>query len=167
MKNFIKNTALLLTGAIAGAGGSVMMNYQNIFKEKDDKLIQQQRRAGRNAAIIDVMAQWLQLKQEGRSLADYFEKKGYNRIAIYGMHYLGEALYRELKNTNIEVRYAIDKNAGKIVCEIPCIDMNGTLERVDAIVVTPVFHYFEIEDELSGKVDYPIISIEDVIFDML
>ena len=166
MKNFIKNTALLLTGAIAGAGGSVMMNYQNIFKEKDDKLIQQQRRAGRNAAIIDVMAQWLQLKQEGRSLADYFEKKGYNRIAIYGMHYLGEALYRELKNTNIEVRYAIDKNADRIYADVDVVSPDDSLDEVDAVVVTSNFYFDAIEEILLDKVDCPILNFEDILYEI-
>ena len=44
--------------------------------------------------------------------------------------------------------------------------IRDSLEAVDVIVVTPITSFFEIEDELSKKVSCPIISIEDVIFDM-
>ena len=32
-------------------------------------------------------------------------------IAIYGMGYLGECLYEELENTDIQVLYGIDQSA--------------------------------------------------------
>lgn len=166
MNKLLKSMVLLSIGAVAGAGASIMINYQNVFKEKDIQLTQQQARAVRNRTIIDVFSQWLQIRQEGKCLADYFEANGFYTIAIYGMHFLGEALLRELKSTDIEVKYAIDKNAQNISCDVPCINLKDTLGKVDVIVVTPVSAFFEIEDELSRKVDFPIISIEDVIFDM-
>ncbi len=166
MKNFLKNIILFIGGAIFGIGTSTLANYQAVFKEKDEQVVKQQERAVRNLAIVDVLAQWLEIRQEGKMLANYFETKGYRKIAIYGMHYLGEALLRELRDTSIEVNYAIDRNAKNISCDIPCVDLRGTLEAVDVIVVTPITSFFEIEDELSKKVSCPIISIEDVIFDM-
>lgn len=166
MKKLLKNIVLLSIGAVVGASSSILINYQNVFKDKDAQLTQQQVRAMRNRTIIDVFSQWLQIRQEGKRLAGYFEANGYYAIAIYGMHFLGEALLRELKNTDIKVKYAIDKNAKNISCDVPCINLEEPLEKVDVIVVTPVSAFFEIEDELSRRVDFPIISIEDVIFDM-
>ena len=118
MKKLLKNIVLLSIGAVVGASSSILINYQNVFKDKDAQLTQQQVRAMRNRTIIDVFSQWLQIRQEGKRLAGYFEANGYYAIAIYGMHFLGEALLRELKNTDIKVKYAIDKNA-KNICVLP------------------------------------------------
>ena len=37
--------------------------------------------------------QWLRIRQEGKTLVDFFEKNDYKTVAIYGMKELGERLY--------------------------------------------------------------------------
>lgn len=116
--------------------------------------------------FYDVLVQWVSLKQEGKSLASYFEENNYKTVAIYGMKELGERLYDELRNSDIEVKYIIDKNADAIYSEIDVITPDEKLPKVDVIVVTAIHYYDEIEEMLTEKVNYPVVSLEDIVFEL-
>ena len=110
--------------------------------------------------------QWLRLRQEGKTLVEYFEKYNYKTVAIYGMKELGERLYDELANTGIEVRYVIDKNADSIYADVDVVTPDNELEPVDVIVVTAIYYFDEIEENLSDKVECPIVSLEDILYEV-
>ena len=122
--------------------------------------------AEKHLRIMVALDQWVAVKQEGKNLATYFEKKGYKKIAIYGMSYLGERLLSELKDTEIQVVYGIDKNADNIYSEIQVKSLEDDLDEVDAIVVTAISFFDEIEFELEKRVDCPIVSIEDALYEI-
>lgn len=109
--------------------------------------------------------QWIKLKQNGVTIEDYFRKRGYQKIAIYGMAQLGESLYRELDQTSVEVSYAIDASPGGLrvhYCDI--INPEDDLPDVDAVIVTPIPYFKSIKRKLSKKLVCPIISLEDVLY---
>lgn len=110
--------------------------------------------------------QWLRLRQEGKNLAEYFKREGYHTVAIYGMKELGEHLYDELEGTGIIVQYIIDKNADQIYADVEVKTPDEKLDQVDAIVVTAVYYFDEIEEMLSEKVDCPVLSLEDILYEM-
>ena len=112
------------------------------------------------------MNQWVKVKQEGKNLAEYFEREGYHEIAIYGMSYAGETLVDELQESNIKIKYGIDKKANAIYADFDVISPDEELEEVDAIVVTSITFFDEIEEMLSKKVDCPIISLEDILYEV-
>ena len=105
----------------------------------------------------------LALKQKNKDLCTYFEKRGIKTVAIYGYHFLGQRLHEELMNTLVRVKYIIDRNCVLQNVGIPLISLNNELEKVDAIVITPIFDYYEIKDVLEQKINCTILSIEDVI----
>ena len=82
------------------------------------------------------------------------------------MGYAGETLIDELKNTNTNVRYGIDKNADSLYSEVDIVTMEDELENVDAIVVTAITFFDEIAEKLEEKVDCPIISLEDILYEV-
>lgn len=94
------------------------------------------------------------------------EKNGYKKIAIYGMSYAGETLVDELKGAGIEVVYGIDKNADLIYAEVDVMTVDDDFAPVDAIVVTAITFFDEIEGMLSEKMDCPIISLEDILYEV-
>ena len=47
-----------------------------------------------------------------------FKKRGFQTVAIYGMHYIGERLYKELENTQIEVLYVMEQNKDGSNCPL-------------------------------------------------
>lgn len=144
------------TGVGAIAAGKVM----------DDKIKEIQKLSDKHLALFLMMNQWVRVKQEGKTLASYFEANGYYKIAIYGMSYAGETLVEELKGTNIEIAYGIDKNADSIYADIDMMSIDEQLDEVDAIVVTPITFFNEIEKMLATKIDVPILSLEDILYEI-
>lgn len=145
-----------LLGAAAGGAGSTY------FAEK--KLEKNQKKVDKFKNYYSLLNQWLLLKQEGKSLEDYFVGKGIKTVAIYGMGEMGNRLYDELKNSQIKVLYGIDKEASTVYSELEVIECEEISEDVDVIVVTAVFAFEEIAEELKNKVEFPVISLEDVVY---
>jgi len=52
------------------------------------------------------------------------------------MSYAGETLIAELKGTEIEIAYGIDRNADNIYADMDVVSVDDVLEPVDAVVVT-------------------------------
>ena len=147
-----------IMGVAAGAG--VLGAKMN--KALDEK----QSMSNKHFALFKMMNQWVRVKQEGKNLSDYFEKNGYKNIAIYGMSFAGETLVYELENTSTNVSYGIDRNAKSLYLDVDIVEPDGELEEVDAVVVTAITFFDEIEEMLSAKVDCPIISLEDILYEV-
>ncbi len=158
MNKGIISVVSILTGAVAGAG--------TVGKIQGDKLNKANFLAKKHLALFLMMNQWVKVKQEGRKLSSFFEKNGYRRIAIYGMSYAGETLIRELRDTDVEVVYGIDQKADSIYADIDIVSLEGTLEEVDAVVVTAITFFDEIEEKISGKINCPVISLEDILYEI-
>ena len=79
---------------------------------------------------------------------------------------IGKLLLEELSGSTINVKYGIDRKAtgeGEVVVVNP----DDKLEKVDAIVVTAIAYFDEIEEMLSEKVNCPIISLEDIVYELV
>ncbi len=148
----------LLTGVAGGAIGA--------GKVIGTKVNEKQQLADKHLALFLMMNQWVKVKQDGKNLASYFEENGYKKIAVYGMSYAGETLVDELRGSNIQVAYGIDRKADNIYADIDIVTMDDVLEKVDAVVVTAITFFDEIEVKLSEKIDCPIISLEDILYEV-
>lgn len=158
----MKKGLVTLLGMTAGAaiGGAAA-------GQASTKKIRQLREGGSKVhELYMAFDQWLQIRQQGKTLAEYFTKNGYKTVAVYGMKELGQRLCDELKGTDITVVYAIDKNADSIYADVDIITPDEELAPVDVIVVTAITYFDEIEEDLAEKVDYPIISLEDILYEM-
>lgn len=143
----------------AGAAGGLFFGKKTSnasIKEKEKKI-------DRLRLYYNVLLEWLQKKQDGKNLEDYFIEKEYKTVAIYGMGELGLRLADELKDSSIELKYGIDKNASSVYSDLELKDPDDSFDDVDVIVVTPIFAFDDIENELSSKVNCPIISLEEVV----
>lgn len=158
MRKAIISGLSALLGAAAGAGtvGKVMTEENEKVRARSDKHLD----------LFLMMNQWVKVKQGGKNLSEYFEKNDYHKIAIYGMSYAGETLVDELKGTKTEVVYGIDRNADSIYSDLNIVFMEDDLAEVDAIVVTAITFFDEIEQQLSEKVDCPILSLEDILYEV-
>lgn len=150
-----------LLSAIAGCAAGLKLGT-NAAKTKGE--IQAAQNSNKYWQSYQMMDRWVQLKQEGKHLTSYFEKNGYNCIAIYGMSYSGITLLDELSGSAIKVKYGIDANADKIYADIPVYKLSDQLEPVDAVIVSPIYYFDEIERDVSQKMSCPIIPLDDVIF---
>lgn len=133
------------------------------YKKQLKNVSLQEERAKKNASVIKTFNLWMLSKQQGKSVRTFLEENNFNEIAIYGMNHLGQRLLDELEGSGITVKYAIDINAGNIHTRIKVVRPYERLEHVDAIIVTPVFYYDEIERMLVSRVSYPVVSMEEMI----
>lgn len=149
-----------ISGVIGGVivVGNKIVSLVKRYKENADKYY----------AFFLLENEWLKLKQMEVKIADYLLDCQYKKIAIYGMNSLGEALYRELINTDIEVVYTIDKNADGLnvhYCDV--LKPSDELPPVDVVIVTPFIYFKEIHKSLSKKLSCPFISIQDIIYELI
>ncbi|MBR5648200.1 hypothetical protein [Pseudobutyrivibrio sp.] len=112
-----------------------------------------------------ILKEWLLLKQMDIRICDWLRDNNIHNIAIYGFGDLGQALYNEVKRDSIECSYIIDKNYFNIVCEAKTIGLDDIYELdVDAIIISVINYYDEIESEIMKRCKLPIISLEDIIY---
>jgi hypothetical protein len=158
MKKPIISIISALVGTLFGAGvmGKVSMDKTQKIQAKSDK----------HFALFLMANQWVKVKQEGKHLASYFEKNNYKIIAVYGMSYAGETLIDELQDSSVTIAYGIDKNADSIYADIDILSVDADLTPVDAVVVTAITFFDQIEEKLSEKLDCPIISLEDILYEV-
>lgn len=113
---------------------------------------------------FDVLNKWLRLKNCGHSLQEYFEERGYKKIAIYGLGELGQRFLEEMSYSNIDVIYTIDQN---INCKFATYDLSlfdkHKLSDVDTMVITPVYLAGELTTFLEKRVTCPIVSLIEII----
>lgn len=158
METFIGAMALLFVGLIIG-----IVITSKYFLKRLDKV---QAVSDKNLQLYKLTNEWLKAKQEGKSLAGFLAKLGYKNVAIYGMGITGERLLEELDNTDIDVKYSIDKNAKNIYTVANVLSPDETLEEVDAVIVTTIAYYDEIEEMLSKKLKCKIVPLDDLIYDI-
>lgn len=143
--------AAFLLGALASSGGRFLL----------------QRRAGASGqdklgAYYDVLNKWMKMKESNQTIEERLKEKGIKTIAIYGMGDLGHHLVKDLENTDIEVKYAIDRSF-LAISEIDIYEPDADMPSVDAVVITPVFDYENICVNLERKMDCPLLSIADLV----
>ena len=155
----MKKVIAVLGFTLAGVFGGTVVTGKRLKKSIE----QERKMAKKHLDLYLMMNQWVNLKQEGRSITPYFEKNGYKKIAIYCMNYVGNTLLNEFQKSDIQVAYGIDKRANELYSDIDIYSMEEPLEKVDVIVVTAISFFDEIREELEKKVDCPIVSLEEII----
>ena len=158
----MKKGTIGILSSLVGAG----VGAATVGKKMGNRLNDSQKLSDKHLALFLMMNQWVKVKQEGKNLAEYLEREGYHEIAIYGMSYAGETLVDELQGSNVKIKYGIDKKADAIYAEFDVVSPDDEMEEVDAIVVTSITFFDEIEEMLSEKVSCPIISLEDILYEV-
>lgn len=154
MKKSIK-----IIGGLAGVGGLVCF----VAGWQQKCIDRWKEQAEKNRAMFVLMDRWVSLRQEGKSLEEYFLKNGYQKIAVYGLGVIGQRLIKELKGSRIQIAYGIDKNEDMVYTGLDVITMNDQLSDVDAIVVTAMKEFDIIREELLEKINCPVIAIDDIL----
>lgn len=158
----MKKINISILSALIGIVCGVGIVKKNMLK-KNQKI---QGMSDKHLSLFLMMNQWVKIKQENKKLEEYFEENGFNVIAIYGMSYVGETLLNELRNTKVNVVYGIDKNKNTIYTDVNIVSLDEELEEVDAIIVTAITYFDEIKEKLLNKVKCPIISLEDILYEI-
>lgn len=115
--------------------------------------------------MYQLMERWMRLKQSGKTLESFFNVYGYKNIAVYGLGDIGKLFINELVDSAINIIYGIDKNVNA-ANGIRVVSPNDDFEDVDVVVVTAIAYYGEIAEMLSTKMNCPIVSLEDIIYEV-
>lgn len=152
-----------VAGSIVGAGigFGISTKLSNKIIEKKDT------RTGKFVGYFNLLEQWMIIKEEGKSLVSFFEKNDYSQIAIYGLGKIGNHLLRELEGSSIQILYAIDAKGEELNSNIEVYTLDDEIPEADVIVVTATFDYEDIRKKLEEKVACEIISIDDVVYEVL
>lgn len=158
----MKKRILAIISTIIGifAGGCIVGNVSR------NVLIPMREQLDKITWYYKLLDEWLRMRQNGVTLNCYFEKKGYKKIAIYGMKELGQRLFDELRQTEVEIVCVIDQYAKGIHSEVKVITPEEKIPDVDAIVVTAVYYFEAIDEKLSTIVNCPILSLEEVLYEI-
>ena len=88
----------------------------------------------------------------GCTIGKYLLKKGYKKIAIYGMSFLGERLLEDVMQNGIFVEYGVDIRADQLDVSIPMFLPNDELPKVDVYIITTIGDVTGICNSLPGEV---------------
>lgn len=154
MKNRItKSQIFILIGIVTiGLWGKY---YKRSRKQKNKDKI---------SFYYDILNKWMKLKENNVSIAERLKEKGIETIAIYGMGDIGKHLEKELENSDILVKYAIDRSYYAII-DLDVYDPESEMPPVDAIIVTPVFEFEDICRSMKERMNCKIWSIADIVSD--
>lgn len=151
-----KGFAFLCTGIVSFGVGFYLGGKMLVKMINDYKL-----RMTRNLSNMMVLNNWLEFVYSGGNIEQYFHSRNYSRIMIYGNGYIGKRLLQALAKTDVEVVAVMDKKA-LLDGDSIVLGLESDIPNVDCIVVTPVFYYNEISNELRNKTNIPIIPIEEI-----
>lgn len=163
--------------AVKNAITKVNQQYQELSLERDvlykkgeEKCIDGtkynyiEKRAEKFAKYFDLFDNWFRLKEQGESISERLVGLGYHKIVIYGMGKIGKHLLFDLQNSSVEVRYAIDRNADYIDdWEVAVYRVQDYIENVDAVIVTAIFDFENIRQEILKYYNCPIINLNELL----
>lgn len=130
---------------------------------QQNSIIRWKKQAKKKAEQYLLMNQWIKLKQEGKNLESYFVKNHYKRIAVVGLGHIGKRLLKELKDSEIQVIYAIERKNKNINSDIKVVPLAARIPNVDAVVVTVIEGFDDVSEILAKKMKCPVIAIEDIL----
>lgn len=124
-----------------------------------------------NRETIILLKRWLENKNKNRTFADYFHECGYKSVAIMDAGDIGRILYEELKDSDIKVRWFVDRNAEGLhdIDGIPVRMLKDVFDMptVDVICVSPVYDYEGINKYLvSHDAKYRTLCLKDAAYEM-
>lgn len=161
----MSKTGKFLMASICGAVAGVAAGETTIGKARKKAMHKIEEDNIKFYEFYSILLQWVHMHNEGKKIGTYLKNCGYHTVAIYGMKELGEELLYELKDSEVEVKYAIDKNADNLFVETDVYRPDEDLEAVDVVIVTAVHWFDDIEKDMKKKLGCPILSLEDVVFD--
>lgn len=113
----------------------------------------------------NLMERWMTLREEGKTISCVLNKRGISTVAIYGLGKIGKHVISELENSSVIVQYAIDRATAGFYGRISVKNVAEDLPKVDAVIVTAVYEFDEIEKILIEKVECPVISLEEILYE--
>lgn len=146
------------------AGGAVQRKMKKYLSSSE-------KRVDKFKGYYNTETQWLKNKNSQKRISDFFKGRENQKIGIYGMGNLGGLLYEDLKAENIETACFIEEYAEGLYVGIDEKKVIGidkvSDENLDLIIVTPIFDFDRISNNLKNSdIHAEIISLDEIIFSL-
>jgi len=169
-------TLIIITIAAMIIALSSYVTYFFIRKTSSiDKKYQAERnRANRYFLWFTVFVRWIENERDGKKLEEYLLSRGYEDVAVYGAGVIYDLVYAALRDTDVNILYAIDRTAfdGKKRTDkngLPIITAHEIpeQEKVDAVIVTCIQDYAQILKLIRDvSADIEIVSLDTMIYSL-
>ncbi len=127
--------------------------------------------ASKYETLFQICSRLLQLKNQGKTIGEYLERKGVNKVAIWGCADLGQRVCEDLAGSKITVVCGIDRLSGERDIGAPMLAPSagnaGVINGCDAIIITPVCDLTEIVG-LADQwgITAPLYAIDKILMEM-
>lgn len=135
---------------------------RGIYVQALPQLVRKEKQQEKCSRLFRLMCRWTMNVQKGIRAADFLKKREWLSVAVYGAGDVGKCLLAELTDSDIEVRYVIDRRQMEL--NLLVYRPEDALPAVDCVIVTAVMDYGEISMNLKNKLNCCIISIEDIVY---
>lgn len=146
--------------------GRYIETYQSITPQNylENPALELENKLQKNMLFYWILTRWMDAHLRGCRLSHILRKNDYQCIAIYGYAEIGKMFYKELEQDQFKVSYIMDKRYQDADKKAPNVfPPQKGLPEVDAVIVTAVYYFDEIKEELS-RLDFKnIISFRDLI----
>lgn len=109
-----------------------------------------------------VFDKWLSYYQAGKRSVDFFLKKKYFNVGLYGIGMFGKHLFADLMGSKVSVKFIIDKKQTGFYENVPIISILDKAPKVDAVVVTVKYEFEKIAKELRKLTKAKIVCIDEI-----
>ncbi len=99
--------------------------------------------------------------QNGYSIKNYLEKKGYNRIAFYGFNDLGKTVLNNLLSENVNIAFGLDEAYGEYGLNFDILHPTCQLPQVDAIFL--IADNGRVRNMVKNSGDYIFVTLDDIL----
>lgn len=148
--------------------GKYLEVFQEIYNHGDsmgEEVKELERKFHKHVQFYQLLVRWMKGKNNGIHISKILSEHGIFRVVIYGFAELGELLYEELSDSEVSIAYILDKNPAK------CTSYTGVeilapisgMEKPDAVIVTAIYYFNEIKDELNRLGYQNIYSLREII----
>ena len=138
--------------------------FKNVYIKKCENSYKMTEQFNKFYNMYFMLEKWLEGQYSDRCIGDYIISKGWKNVAIYGCGDVGKLLYKELVLHNVNVVCGIDKNEN-IIYPIRVFNPNTFNEKIDAVIVTSIAFYAEIEELMRKKTNAEIVSLEEIVYE--
>lgn len=167
-------------GMISQINKALQEEYARYFKDvlesklyvrgkKQKKLTEKDSEIAKRETVLNIYESWVDVLTGKGMISEYLIKNGYFHTAIYGMGRIGRNLYKELRNSDVDVAFVIDQRLSRQTGDyegVPCLNIESEFPYADMIIVTISGEVDEIMKELRRKVKKPVKSMNDILFVM-
>ena len=141
------------------------LDFSNENKDEIE-IVERERTIQKYKMFYSLFSKWIELYQTGDSLDDWFKQRQVNSISIYGYARVGKLLVREIQKhcSDITIVDIFDRRKLEPDLEdINIVEPQYGNRNVDLVIVTALYDYNEIENDLRQYGFRAVVSLQDII----